>query len=883
MMQQYMGFKRQYPDKILLFRMGDFYETFGEDAKLAAKVLNITLTSRDKTNDPTPLAGFPHHALQQYLPKIISAGYCAVVVDQIEDPKLAQGVVKRGVTRVVTPGTLDGELANDSKNSYVLAISASGKRLGLALVDLSTGAFKVSEMSVSQDNVDSVINSFDPSEVLAVDGDKKFNVENLPVQLIETSLVKGNKSSSIVTEFYNAKSLDSLGLENISEGTRAIAMALLYVQDTQKMDPVHIERPTQFSLDGSMILDRATIRNLDLVANSYTGAVSSSLIEKLDNTKTRMGKRILYSWILNPLLDIKQIESRLSVVEILLNDFDLLTQLRSLLSEVSDVERIVGKIGLNRANARDLNALSYSLSKSKDVVEILSVNKGLESEFPQLGNLFSGENSLLALIKMLDESINPNPPLTITEGNIIKDGYDAKVDEYRGVSGNSKTWVEEFIQEEKNKTGISSMKIGFNRVFGYYIEVSKAHSGKVPDTYIRKQTLVNSERYITEELKQKEDIILGAEDKLSSLEYEIFQKIRLEVIPYLEKIKLLSHEIARLDILAGFAFVSRNSTYVRPTLYERGESDGILSIKNGRHPVVEALTDDDFISNDTEISSAGRRMCVITGPNMSGKSTYIRQVALIALMAQIGCFVPADSAEISLVDRVFSRVGAADNLSQGRSTFMVEMEEAANILNNATESSLIILDEVGRGTSTYDGVSIAWSLAEYLVDHIKARTLFATHYHELLELQKNHPEFVQNYNVQVVEDLENDEVVFLRKIIEGGTDRSYGIYVAKMAGLPEQVTTRATEILEGFRSVREQSVGKNSVYSEAQSDFQPDLGPKQNFKKAKSETNSELQFSFFDAAESEIRNELQKLDLENMTPIEALQKLLELKKKSLDS
>lgn len=862
MMEQYLGVKRQYPDKIVLFRMGDFYETFGDDAKLASKILNITLTTRDKATDPTPLAGFPHHALDQYLPKIIRAGHSAVVVDQLEDPKFAQGIVKRGVTRIVTPGTLDGDLADSRKNPYLMAVYR-GKKIGVAVADLSTGEFRVTEIANSTDGLNSLITSYDPVEILLLASEDSLKFNEIPVQLMPPAVAKSAQVEDRIKSFYKVKSLDSLQLNEHPNASVATAMMLEYIIDTQKMNPEHINRPQYVSTEGTMVLDRATVRNLDLVQNSYTGQSHDTLIEVLDDTKTVMGRRMLYSWVTNPLLDLGAINERHEIVDYLYNNYELLNEIRRLLAEVSDTERIVGKIGLNRANARDIKGLQLSLQNLREIVDRLAEHEPIIKHF-QFEELFSDEkHSVDKLIARLDEVISDSPPTTITEGGMVKAGYNSEIDELRILAGNSKEWVHEMVEQEKKKTGIPSLKISFNKVFGYYIEVTQVHKDKVPDSYIRKQTLVNSERYITEELKQKEEIILGAEEKLYTLELKIFQELRDELLPYLVSIKQLSHECARLDILAGFANVARTNQYVKPLMCDFGENEGILKIVSGRHPVVERISDEEFVSNDLDVTIVGNRMAVITGPNMSGKSTYIRQIALIVLMAQIGSFVPASEAEIALVDRVFSRVGASDNLSQGRSTFMVEMEEAANILNNATENSLVILDEVGRGTSTYDGVSIAWALSEYLVSNVKARTLFATHYHELLKLAVEHPEFVRNYNVMVSEDEEKGEVTFMRKIVEGGTDRSYGIYVAHLAGLPDSVVDRANEILSSLTNGNghESSVSSKGAVA----------------KKQKSAVIDQL--SFFSAQESELVNELKGLDLDGMTPVEALNKLVEFKRR----
>lgn len=863
MMRQYTGFKRQYPDKLLLFRMGDFYETFGDDAKLASKLLNITLTTRDKKSDPTPLAGFPYHALDQYLPKIIQGGHCAVVVEQLEDPKFAKGVVKRGVTRIVTPGTLDGDLADSNKNPYLMAVYKDKSNLAVALVDLSTGSFKVTSGTFSQDFVESLISSYDPSEVLLSSDEENVAVSSISVQIVDEDVLKGNQAIRRILEFYSVKSLDSLALEENKALINAISMVLFYIEDTQKMRPDHLDRPILFKRDGTMVLDRTTIRNLDLVGNSYTGSSNDSLMEVLDQTVTPMGRRLLYSWILNPLIERSAINRRLDTVESLYKDHELLSDVRALLDDINDIDRIVGRIGLNRANARDLKALQSSLETISELSLLIGKSKKLLSAF-KISEQFNDTtpNNLAGLIKKIQEAIHDSPPLSITEGGIIGTGYSGEVDELRKLSGSSKAWVKEFILEEREKTGIPTLKIGFNKVFGYYIEVTKSHQNKVPESYIRKQTLVNSERYITEDLKSREEIILGAEEKLSKLEYRIFQEFREEILGFIPNLKLVGFKIAELDVLSNFAFVSKNNIYVKPTINDFGQDGGKIEITGGRHPVIEQISEEDFISNDIRLRISEHRMCLITGPNMSGKSTFIRQVALIVLMAQIGCFVPANSAQIALVDRIFSRVGASDNLAQGRSTFMVEMEEAANILNNATENSLVILDEVGRGTSTYDGVSIAWALSEYLISVIKARTLFATHYHELLELERNHPEAVKNYNVYVKEN--KDEVVFLRKIVEGGTDKSYGIHVAKMAGLPSVVVDRASEILKTLEKKRK-------------GDSEAGEMTREKMKLSDKTVRVADQLTMYDQFDSEVRKILSDVELEKITPIEALNLLVEIK------
>ena len=859
MMDQYLRFKKQYPDKIVLFRMGDFFETFGDDAKITSKVLNITLTARDKSSNPTPLAGFPHKAIDQYLPKLVKGGHCVVIVDQLEDPKLAKGIVKRGVTRIVTPGTLDTE--DSVKSNYICAFCKIKNDLGVSICDISTGELVWIKSKYTIKNIEGVISSFDPSEILLLENEKDITFPTLPVQFLSKAVQNIKYAEELIKEFFSISNIESLGLENEDSSICALAMILKHIQETQLMEPTHIKKPARRNLNSNMILDRATIRNLELVNNSYGNGIQSSLFSVIDYTSTQMGKRLLYSWILNPLIEKKKIDERLNIVEMFLSDTDVLNSTKEILSQVSDIERIVGKIGLGRVNGRDIKALQISLE------QVVKLRKEL-LPIPELAKLYDTYDSLLQeLVERIDNCIVDSPPPSLLEGGIIKSTYNEKVRELRELSGDSKSWIKDFEEEEKKSTGINTLKIGFNRVFGYYIEVTRTHQEKVPERYIRKQTLVNSERYITEELKQKEDIILTAQDKLNELEYKLFTEFRESLIPNITQLQELSSEISKTDVLSGFAQLSIDNKYCKPIIYEMGEQKGLIKIESGRHPVVESIGEEEFISNDTYLDSESSVMSILTGPNMSGKSTYIRQVAILVLLAQIGCYVPAKSMEISLVDRIFTRVGASDDLSRGRSTFMVEMDEAANIVNNATKYSLIVLDEVGRGTSTYDGVSIAWALAEHLVKELKARTLFATHYHELLKLSEKIPDKVKNYNVLVEEDINEGTVIFLRKIVEGGTDRSYGIYVAKMAGLPEKVIKRANEILESFE--QEQMFTGESNLRESK------------ILESKNGNNgqSSYQFPLFLAKESEIEREIQQIDTDNLTPIEALNKINEWKKK----
>lgn len=870
MMQQFNGFKRQYPDKVVLFRMGDFFETFGEDAKTASKILNITLTSRDKKKDSPPMAGFPHHALNQYLPKFVKAGYCVVVVDQLEDPKLAKGIVKRGVTRIVTPGTLEEDESSYTKNIFLVSLHKIKNTLGIGVIDISTGNLKVCDCPFSDENVKRVLNLFDPGEILLLDNEQDISLSGHVVQFLEANFVKNGDYEKVLKDFYKVRGLNSLNLKRTLPSCICAGMILDYVTETQKTNPEHISTPEFFNLDGTMYLDSSTIRNLDLVYNSTTGSTQGSLLSIIGDTKTNMGMRELYNWLLSPLLDYEQVNRRLNIVDYFFQNVELLNELRDILGRVSDLERLVGRIGLNRANARDYKAIELSLL---EIEKLFGKLKDLNKKYGVFSHElfdYKTEQSLKKLEEKISEVIKDEPPLLITEGFLIKDGYNEKVDELRNISGSSKNWVKEFAIEEKKKTGISNLKIGFNRVFGYYIEVSKVNQSKVPDEYIRKQTLVNSERYITEELKEKEDEILNAESKLSELEFELFQEFRTETLPYIENIKKIAREIAFLDVLQGFANCAMQNDYVKPEVSNIGVGEKIIDIKDSRHPVVEILSEEEFVSNDILLNDGQRRMNILTGPNMSGKSTYIRQIALCVLLAQIGSFIPASSGKITMVDRIFTRVGASDDLIRGRSTFMVEMDEASNILNNATENSLVILDEIGRGTSTYDGVSIAWALAEYLIKKIEVRTMFATHYHELLALSESSPELITNLNVQVDEDEEKEEVVFLRKIEEGGTDRSYGIHVAKLAGLPGDVVKRAYEILTSFE--------QTAMFSKKNVNI-----PVQEQTGKKEQKEEEInQLSFLPDDNNRLLRELKKLDLDKLTPIEALNKLNKWRKKYLN-
>ena len=772
--------------------MGDFYETFGEDAEITSKTLNIALTSRDKKDDPTPLAGFPHHALNQYLPKLVKAGHNVAVADQVEDPKTAKGIVRREITRIVTPGTLV-EDAEDGHHqfSYIASLYKHKSNYGLALCDVSTGSLAITETTEFLELKDE-IGRTNPAEILIPPKQDFSAFSTYPIQVQEEHDYSYDNAKLILCDQLKVRNLASFGITPHRTAISAASAIIAYLQETQKDDLAHISSISYYDLHGHMILDNATIRNLELIASAGEFGRHHSLRHILDKCQTGMGSRTVYSWILHPLLNQKEIEKRLESVDYFFQNPDELSHTIDLLKQVHDLERISGRMGMNRCNARDLVNLADSIEHALTVLEALSDVKALSGEFKRI---FKLKPELLNTVETVRKGISNSPPLTITEGGIIKSGYNKSVDKIRDETSDSKSWIENLEKEERKRTGITSLKVRMNKVFGYYIEVTNTHKDKVPDDYVRKQTLVNSERYITPELKEKEDIVFNAQERPADLEYECFQKIREEILKNIDAIQAAAAVIGTIDAYCSFAHVARMNNYSRPTVYPLGEKKGLIEIKSSRHPTVELSIDDEFIHNDIEMNNEQKRLHILTGPNMSGKSTYIRQIALIVLMAQIGSFIPAVSGKISIVDRIFTRVGASDDLSGGRSTFMVEMDEAANIVNNATQHSLIILDEVGRGTSTYDGVSIAWAMAEHIHNSIGARCLFATHYHELLKL-KTELNGAQNYNVAVLE--EEGRVLFLHKIEKGGTDRSYGIYVAEMAGLPKSMIDRANEILEGF-------------------------------------------------------------------------------------
>ncbi|NOY78132.1 MAG: DNA mismatch repair protein MutS [Calditrichaeota bacterium] len=859
LMEQYWSVKNQHKNEILFFRMGDFYELFYDDARTASKVLGLTLTSRGHgAAGDVPLAGFPHHALEGYLAKMIRAGYKVAICEQVEDPKKAKKLVKREVTEIVTPGTiLTDNLLDSKQNNYLIGIYFRKNTCGFSKVDLSTGEFVVAEFPLAAME-EQVLNAR-PSEVVLSEEHADYfkkHVRNIPgftLTLLEDWLFSRQYAYEILTDHFKTNSLKGFGIDSMSEGVSAAGAVLHYLKENQKNELNHIRKIRLYNPGEFMILDPATLRNLEILETLSDGGREGSLFSVIDRTLTPMGGRLLRQWVQSPLRDVRKIRERLDGVEELVNHSKVRQKLETVLKDINDLERLVSRASTRRANAKDLVAIRFSLEILPEIQDILS-----DVEALTLDHIRSNLNPLPELTRELARALADNPPLTITDGGIIRSGYNAELDELREISSSGKKWIANLRNLERERTGISSLKIGYNKVFGYYIEVTKPHLSKVPAEYIRKQTLVNAERFITPELKEYEEKIVGAEEKMASLEYELFDELRVKVAQQAEIIQQNARLIAELDTLLSLAIVAEVQKYKKPIV---NESDQII-IRNGRHPVVETLLPigETFIPNDTEISNQKQQILVITGPNMAGKSTYIRQVGLIVLLAQMGSFVPADSAEIGVVDRIFTRVGASDNLAGGESTFLVEMNEMANILNNATSRSLLLLDEIGRGTSTFDGLSIAWSIVEFLhnTPEVAAKTLFATHYHELTELELILPR-VKNYNVSVKEW--GDKIIFLRKIVPGGSDQSYGIQVARLAGLPKEVISRAKEVLANLEA---------DVLT-------PNREPKIARHRRASARERALQMDLFETENREIKQALESIDVNRLTPLEALLKLNELK------
>jgi DNA mismatch repair protein MutS len=870
LMRQYNEIKSRNPETVLLYRMGDFYELFNDDAKVASKVLGITLTSRNHGGaEHTPLAGFPYHALDRYANRLVKAGYKIAICEQTEDPKQAKGIVKRDVVEVITAGTAtEDSFIEEKANNFIICIHFNGDIAGLSLCDLSTGLFQVEE--VHKDEIEREIVRIDPSEVLLAD------MDNHPLESLFTSLYR-----SIVLSYYDSWKFDytnavdaikehlrivsvqGMGLEQYDAGVCAAGALLLYLKEQKKNDLRHITTIVPRSLSEYAELDPATIRNLELLRPMQNEDNGGTLISVLDKTSTSMGARLLKRWITHPLKNINLITERLNCVETFKKDTFARAETEILLKRVGDIERLIGRITFERANARDLIGLKNSFEQFPRIVKTLLGVKN--AQIVALADALQGFNDLELKIS---STIVDNPPLSIRDGGLVKEGISAELDEIRDAAVNGKKWIAKLQETERERTGISSLKVGFNKVFGYFIEISKANADSVPENYIRKQTLVNGERYITPELKDMEAKVLGAEERLSGIEYEIFVALRKEIALECVRIQKAAEAIATLDVFVSLGRIAAEFNYTRPVLSDTGD----LVIKEGRHPVVERMENvDQFIPNDTEIIKKESQILLITGPNMAGKSTYLRQNALIAIMAQMGSFVPASFAQIGVVDKFFTRVGASDRLARGQSTFLVEMIEVANILNNATDDSLILLDEVGRGTSTFDGISIAWAVAEYLHEtaNRRGRTLFATHYHELAEMSLLYSR-IKNLHIKVREW--NDQIIFLRKIDVGSCDHSYGIQVARLAGVPKKVISRAREILTNLENM------------ELTPDHKPVLARRKEELKAKARDQIDLfsgvQLNALDAVHVEILQQLQNLDVNGLTPLDALNVLSQLKAKA---
>lgn len=871
MMQQYMAIKEQYKDCILFYRLGDFYEMFYDDALTASRELEITLTGKNcGQEERAPMCGVPYHAVDVYLNKLVAKGYKVAICEQAEDPKQAKGIVKREVIRIVTPGTnLSQQALDEGRNNYLMCLVYDNNQFGLAITDISTGDFYTTEVATLKELYDE-IHRFSPSEIICNDSfymsgaslDDFKDRLHVSVSTLDTWYMDEAVSVQKIKEHFKVASLDGLGLADFPSGTLAVGALLLYLYETQKNTLDNLTKITPYRSGGYMIIDSATNRNLELIETLREKQKKGSLLWVLDKTKTAMGARLMRNWIEQPLIEKKKITARQDAVEELYNDMITREEIREYLNAVYDLERLVTRISYRTANPRDLIAFKTSLGMIPPVKQLLSQAKSTE-----LKEIDERMDCLEDIYDLIEKSIQDEPPIMIREGGMIKEGYNEDVDKFRLSRTEGKTWLAELEAREKEKTGIKNLRVRYNKVFGYYLEVTNSYKELVPEDWTRKQTLANAERYITPELKELEDMILGAEDKLSALEYDLYCEVRDSIGEQVVRIQETAKAIAHLDVLASLACVAQSNDYVRPSI----NTKGVIDIQGGRHPVVEKMNNNQmFIDNDTYLDNKNHRISIITGPNMAGKSTYMRQSALIVLMAQIGSFVPAKSANIGIVDRIFTRVGASDDLASGQSTFMVEMTEVANILRNATSRSLLILDEIGRGTSTFDGLSIAWAVVEHISNPklLGAKTLFATHYHELTELEGK-LDSVNNYCIAVRE--QGDDIIFLRKIIRGGADKSYGIQVARLAGVPDSVIDRAKEIASWLEETDVTEKAKNlQVRTSAKK--------KEVVREA---APAEKQMSLFDIypADHPVLKELAGLDVSNMTPIQALNTLYELQKR----
>ena len=863
MMQKYLETKEKYPDTILFYRLGDFYEMFFDDAILVSRELEITLTGKDcGLEKRAPMAGVPFHAAENYIAKLVAKGYKVAICEQLEDPKTTKGMVKRGVIKVVTPGTVvESNMLEERKNNYIMSIYKVGIYFGIAISDISTGEFYASKIRETNNFALLLdeISRFTPSEIIVNEmmNESKAEIASIKTRFPDTYINKCEESYfseniQSVKDKFTLKDINSNEIENLQDNILeicAINALVSYIENTQMTDLSHINTITIYHVLKYMALDINARRNLEITEKLRDKSKKGTLLWVLDKTSTSMGGRLLRRWLNDPLIDENEINKRLNSVEELKNDVILRGDIIENLKKIYDIERLAGKMAYGNATPRDMITLKNSLLKLPETKNIL---QNVKTNY--LKEIYENIDELQDIYELIDKSITDDPPMNTKDGGYIKIGFDEEIDKLKLATTDGKSWLMKLEKEEKEKTGIKSLKVGFNKVFGYYIEVTNTYKNLVPETYIRKQTLTNGERYITEELKNIENQILGAEEKVVKLELEAFKKIREEIADNVKRLQKTAEAVSILDVLSSFAQVAEDMNYCKPVI----NKDGIIDIKEGRHPVIEKmLPTGEFIANDTYLDKNENRLSIITGPNMAGKSTYMRQVALITLMAQVGSFVPAQSAVIGVVDKIFTRVGASDDLSMGQSTFMVEMMEVAAILKEATSNSLIILDEIGRGTSTFDGLSIAWAVAEYIADINKcgAKTLFATHYHELTELE-NKLEGIKNYSIAVKE--KGEDIIFLRKIVKGGTDESYGVHVARLAGVPKEVTKRANQILK--------TLERKSI-----------IGSKKEEKEDKKQVTGQL--GMFNFKLAEIAQELDKVNLNELTPIDALNTLVKIKEK----
>ena len=869
MMQHYLKTHEEYKDCILFYRLGDFYEMFFDDAKVVSKELELTLTGKScGAEERAPMCGIPYHAAETYLTRLVKKGYKVAICEQVEDPKLAKGMVKREVTRVVTPGTtLNAQALDETKNNYIMCIAYIGDHYGISSADITTGDYYVTEVDSERKLLDEV-NKYQPTEIICneafyisgIDIDDMKNRMGIVIYSLDAWYFSDETAQMTLKDHFKVRDLEGLGLADYDSGVVAAGALLKYLYETQKTTLSNLVAIHPYTTEKFMIIDSSTRRNLELVETLREKQKRGSLLWVLDKTRTAMGARTLRSFVEQPLIERTEIEERYDAIDEFNTNAITREEIREYLNPVYDLERLITRVTYQTANPRDLIAFRNS-------IHMLPPIKTLMSDFqsPLLKRLYEQMDTLDELYELIERSIAEEPPLTLHDGGILKEGYNEEVDRLRKAKTDGKSWLADLEAKEREKTGIKNLKIKYNKVFGYYLEVTNSFKDLVPDYFTRKQTLANAERFITPELKELEDVILGAEDKLIVLEYELFREVRQKVADEVVRIQKTAKAVAQIDVFASLATVAEQNNYCRPKLNEKG----LIDIKDGRHPVVERMIQNEmFVANDTYLDNGSNRVSIITGPNMAGKSTYMRQSALIVLMAQIGSFVPAKSAKIGIVDRIFTRVGASDDLASGQSTFMVEMSEVANILRNATSNSLLILDEIGRGTSTFDGLSIAWAVVEHISNPrlLGAKTLFATHYHELTELEGK-LNSVNNYCIAVKE--KGDDIVFLRKIVKGGADKSYGIQVAKLAGVPDNVIERAKEIVEEL---------SNNDITEIVQNISAEGGSKRS--KPKLDEVDLEQISLLDTMDNDtILNELKELDLGQMTPIEAMNKLYELQNK----